>query len=378
MHIVIATPLFPPELGVPAEYVFTLAQELKNSHKVTIVTYANHVEEIEGVRIVSVSKSHALPLRLFLYTRELIRLSRNANALYVQRAVASGLPAIIASWITRMPVVVNYLEDEAWERIQHASFEPEHQGTFRKHRNIPGAVWGIWNVQHFVLRHAKRVLVPSTFIAQELVSKYGLHEKNVHVLFSAPKKQLHVPFTPKPVPHRIFMNTRLVPWSDVATAMRASVLLAHTYPDVELFIAGDGPLRYELEQSEHMREARTHSTFLGRVSKAEEQYYLKSSEVYLSTATYAENPDILFGAFREGIPVVATNVPGLREGFEHEKSGLAIPPANATTCAEGIERIFSDPRLRKQLVTGAKEILRTKFSWETHTKHLLEFFQNKI
>jgi len=378
MRIVIATPLFPPELGSPAEYVSSLAHILKSEHTVTIVTYANHFEPIEGVLIVPVSKSHTLPVRLLLYTRALIQYTRHADVLYVQRAAASGLPAILASWFTRVPVVVNYLEDEAWERLQHASFEPEHQGTFRKHRNIPGAVWSIWNVQHFVLRHAKRVLVPSTFIAQELVNNYGLHTENVHTLFTPPKKQLNLPFPTKPVPYRIFMNTRLVPWSDVATAMRASVLLAHTYPDVELVVAGDGPERYELEQSEHMREVRTHTTFLGRVSKAEELYYLRSAEVYLSTSTYAENPNILLEAFRECIPVVATNVPGLREGFEHEKSGLLIPPANAETCAQAIERIFSDTHLKQELVTGAQETLHTTFSWEAHTMRLLEIFQNRI
>ena len=377
MRIVIATPLFPPELGVPAEYVFTLASKLKETHNVTIVTYANHVEKIEGVRIVTVSKSHALPIRLFLYTRELIRLTRTADVLYVQRAVASGLPAIIVGWITKVPVVVNYLEDEAWERLQHASFEPEHQGTFRRHTKIPGAIWGIWNVQHFVLRHAARVLVPSAFIAQELVSRYGIRKNVVHVLFNPHHKQLHIPFRSKPVPHRIFMSTRLVPWSDVATAMRASVLLAHTYPDVELVIAGDGPLLYELEQSEHMREARTHTTFLGRVSYAEEIYYLRSAEVYLSTATYAENPSILFDAFREAVPVVAAHVPGLREGFEHEKSGLAIPPANATICAETLGRLFSDPNLKKQLTTGAQELFQNRFSWAVHIRLLGEFFQSK-
>lgn len=376
MHIVIATPLFPPELGTPAEYVHTLAKALKDEHTVTIVTYANHVEPIEGVRIVPISKSHTLPVRLFLYTRALIRHTRNADVLYAQRAVASGLPAILSSWFTRVPVVVNYIEDEAWERLQQASFEPEHQGTFRQHKKIPGAIWSIWNVQHFVLRHAKRVLVPSAFIAQELVGRYGIRAKNVQVLFTPPKKVLDLPFPAEPVSHRIFMNTRLVPWSDVATSMRASVLLAHTYPDVELVVAGDGPERYELEHSEHMREARTHTTFLGRVSKAEKQHHLRTAEVYLSTATYAENPDILFDAYRAGIPVVATKVPGLREGFEHEKSALAIPPANATTCAEAVGRIFSDPALKKQLITGAQELFEKTFSWEVHTKRLLEYLSH--
>lgn len=377
MRIVIATPLFPPELGSPALYVRTLAEKLKKDHTVTVVTYANHYEKIEGVRIVTVSKSHMLPIRLFLYTRELIRLTRSADILYTQRAVASGLPSIIANWFTKIPVVVNYIEDEAWERLQLTPlFEPEHQGTFRHITKIPGAIWAIWHVQHFVLTHAHLVLTPSEYITQELAVTHMIQKKNVQTLFSAPKQKLTLPFPVKKVPFRIFMNTSLLPWKDVSTAMRAVTLVAKKYPDVKLYISGEGPLKTELEEEPYMKEYREQTTFLGKISSAEELYYLTSAEVFLITATYEENPNILYDAFRESVPVVATNVPGLREGLEHKINCLVTSPGNADTCRDALEQIFSDSKLKKQLIVGGKKTFEEYFSWDVHVQQLLKYFKN--
>ena len=115
MKILIATPLFPPETGPTATYSFAVAKRLASKHDVTVLTYANHTESLEGVRVRSVSKNKPLLVRLYLYTRALVHLSRRVDVVFAQRAVAAGLPAIIAKFITKTPVVIYQHEDEAWE-----------------------------------------------------------------------------------------------------------------------------------------------------------------------------------------------------------------------------------------------------------------------
>jgi glycosyltransferase involved in cell wall biosynthesis len=375
MRIVIATPLFPPELGEPAPYVYALAKRLRTNHQVTILTYANHIEALEGVHIETIPKKTSLGVRIFFYTRALVRLARRADVIYAQRAVASGLPAYVASLVTRVPFAINFFEDEAWERLQRANFEPQHQGVFRRMQKIPGVVWGIWNIQHFVLRHAHTVVVPSEYVAEDMVRTYSLKKNNVHTNYIPLKEQLKLPFSSKHTSHRVFMNCGLFSWNDVATAMRAVTLLAEKYPDIHLYITGNGPLREELEHGIHMQEVAEHTTFLGTISKAEELFYLKSAEVFLSTALHVDTPNILFEAMRERIPFIATDIPGFRESFTHGESGLRIPPANAQTCAEAINQVFTDTSLAKHLTEGALRLLSEKYSWKTHEKKLLTFLQ---
>jgi len=98
----------------------------------------------------------------------------------------------------------------------------------------------------------------------------------------------------------------------------------------------------------------------------------------MSTASYEDKPNLFYDAYMVQVPVVATNIPGQREAFEHEKSGLLIPPGNAETCAKAIERIFEDSVLQKKLVDGALEHLQKTFSWEVHEKKLLIHFVKTV
>ena len=376
MKIVIATPLFPPETGSSALYTKELAKRLKENHSVTILTYANHTEKIPGVKIKKVKKNTFLWIRLYSFTRTLIRLAEKADVIYTQRAVAAGLPAILASWLTKTPVVVNYMEDEAWERYLHNNSTPVHQGAFRKIQKIPGSVWSIWHVQHFVLKHAARILAPSEYISEELARTHKIPKDHFVSCHTMLPKRLHLPFKASKKPHRIFMYAPLYPWADIETALRALKLLQSKYKDVELIVAGDGPERLQLQETIQKLDLEKTVTLLGTASHAEELYNLKSSSVFLSTATYAEQPSILYNAFREGVPVVAPDVPGVREGIDHEVTGLLTQPANATIAAEMIEKVFEDTNLRTELIENAKDTYDTNLSWDKHIGTLIHTFNS--
>jgi hypothetical protein len=49
MKIVIATPIYPPELGGPATYTKELATRLANIHDITIVAFTNAPQPVSGV-----------------------------------------------------------------------------------------------------------------------------------------------------------------------------------------------------------------------------------------------------------------------------------------------------------------------------------------
>ena len=55
-------------------------------------------------------------------------------------------------------------------------------------------------------------------------------------------------------------------------------------------------------------------------------------------------------AMASGIPVVATNVDGIKEVVIDGKSGILIPPKNPEAIAKAVSRIIEDPQLSKDLV----------------------------
>jgi len=74
---------------------------------------------------------------------------------------------------------------------------------------------------------------------------------------------------------------------------------------------------------------------------------------------------VLIEAMAAGVPVVATNVPGIRDVVTHEQTGLLVPPRRPDQLAQAIQRIEEDPPLRHRLVVNAIEDVRRRFSWDT-------------
>lgn len=112
MKIVLATPLYPPDIGEPAPYAKELARRLATAHTITVVAYAHIPENVEGVRMVSVDKRKPLPIRLMAYTLALYRAAREADCIYSENGPSVELPVSIVSFLTRKPLVV-HLGDRA-------------------------------------------------------------------------------------------------------------------------------------------------------------------------------------------------------------------------------------------------------------------------
>src|SRR6266481_7181776 len=120
MKIVLATPIYPPEVGGPATYTKELAKHLGDTNELIVVAYTDSKEVFPNTTLVAVSKRSRLPVRLIKYFFAVLKASKNADVVYVQNAMASGLPVALASIFSGKPFVLKFVGDEAWERAtQH-------------------------------------------------------------------------------------------------------------------------------------------------------------------------------------------------------------------------------------------------------------------
>ena len=106
MRIILATPLYPPDVAQPAPYVKELATRLREVHTVTVVAYGHLPEKIDGVHIVVVSKNRPLPLRLLAYTAALWRAALGADVIYAQNGASVELPAGLVALMSRRPLIL--------------------------------------------------------------------------------------------------------------------------------------------------------------------------------------------------------------------------------------------------------------------------------
>ena len=67
---------------------------------------------------------------------------------------------------------------------------------------------------------------------------------------------------------------------------------------------------------------------------------------------YENSPNVILEAYVMGVPVIATNLGGMSELVEHEKSGLVFELNNPADLAHQIKRLLDEPDLKPRLQNG--------------------------
>lgn len=106
MRILIATPLYPPDIAGHAPYVKELALRLKDTHDISILAFTHIPEKVPGVTIIAINKHLPLLLRIIRYTLTLLKAARDADVVYVQNGASTELPMLIVSKLTKTPFVL--------------------------------------------------------------------------------------------------------------------------------------------------------------------------------------------------------------------------------------------------------------------------------
>ena len=72
---------------------------------------------------------------------------------------------------------------------------------------------------------------------------------------------------------------------------------------------------------------------------------------------------VLIEAMAAGVPVVATDAPGIRDVVRNEQTGLLVPVGRPERLAEAIGRALGDAELRDRLVAAGRREVEERFSW---------------
>jgi colanic acid/amylovoran biosynthesis glycosyltransferase len=173
---------------------------------------------------------------------------------------------------------------------------------------------------------------------------------------------------------RLGMVGRMVEKKGHAIALAAIALLRRRRPalEVSLVLAGDGPLRPQIERM--IEQLQLGDIVVSHGAMEHEQcldLIRQSDAVLLPSVTSASGdmegvPVVLMEAMALGRPVVSTRHSGIPELVEDELSGLLADEGDAEMIATAIERLADDPELQRSL----SEQARSKVEREFDTRHL--------
>jgi len=177
--------------------------------------------------------------------------------------------------------------------------------------------------------------------------------------------------------YRIGSLGRLVEKKGMDDLIRAVALLHARRDDIELTIAGDGPLREPLAALAAELGIERSVRFEGALGHAAVNEWLRTLDVFALACKADARGDIdgipvaLMEAMSQRVPVVSTRLSGIPELVVHERTGLLAGPADAESMALALARLLDDPTLRATLADAATRHVQNEFAQDINVERLL-------
>lgn len=152
---------------------------------------------------------------------------------------------------------------------------------------------------------------------------------------------------------------RLSPEKDHATLLQAVALTVERCPDFTLEVAGDGPLRRELEDRSRTLGISGSVRFLGEVRDV--AALLERARLFVLSSRTEGISLTLLEAMARGLPVAATAVGGNPEVVAAGETGLLVPAGNPPALAEALTTLWTDSAVRRRFGAAGRRRVERHF-----------------
>jgi colanic acid/amylovoran biosynthesis glycosyltransferase len=161
---------------------------------------------------------------------------------------------------------------------------------------------------------------------------------------------------------------RLVAKKGLATALRTFARFAERFPKSRFLIAGDGPLRRELEELVKQLGLQKAVAFLGFLGQTELRQLYETSHIFLHPSELPPDsnqegiPNSMLEAMASGLPVVATRHGGIPEAVTDGVHGLLVPERDEEGLATSLFKMVEDPVRWRAMGISASQRVATEFA----------------
>jgi glycosyltransferase involved in cell wall biosynthesis len=158
---------------------------------------------------------------------------------------------------------------------------------------------------------------------------------------------------------------RLTPSKGVAFLIDAAKLIAERGLPFHLTIVGDGEEMLHLKLMVHEKRLGGRIDFAGKVSFDDLlAYYARAAVLVLPSFVRLEAFGIVqIEALAMGVPVIATDLPGVREIVANSGGGRLVPPRDPAALAAAIESVLSGEAGLDECLDQARRYVHATYNW---------------
>jgi glycosyltransferase involved in cell wall biosynthesis len=210
-----------------------------------------------------------------------------------------------------------------------------------------------------------------------LLARDGVHLARFLDLPAAATARAHLSLPEMPT---VVYAGQLYAWKGVDTLVRALGGL----PGAQLVVVGGEkePLQRLVALAREAAPGRVH--FTGQVPHTAVPFHLAAGDIIaLPNSASSEisarhtSPLKLFEAMSSGRPIVASDLPSLREVLRDGENAVLVPPDDPGALAAGLSRVFSDDPLRRRLSGQAKREVEP-YDWHARGRAVAHFLRERL
>jgi len=261
---------------------------------------------------------------------------------------------VLAAWLARVPAIV---------------------GTAQLFLPPDGTAQPRW-----VLRAYRRIIAVSEEVRRCYARQLGVPDRRLAVVHNAVR-------VPSAVPRQLELRASLLngrPDYLVLTPARLHPQKGHTFliaaaaetPGATFVLAGDGPLRRELETQAREQHVSDRCVFLGERTDVPE--LLAAADLAVLPSLFEGLPVSVLEAMAAERPVIATAIGGTDEAITHQVTGLLVPPRDPAALAAAIRRLMGDPALAQRLATAGRARVERAFSADATAREVMRIYDEAL
>lgn len=236
-----------------------------------------------------------------------------------------------------------------------------------------------------VMGWAKIVIVPSEVIGRHMIESFKVPSENVRCIPRSVDLTKFNVARQEPAAKQalvISMVGRITPLKGHVYFLKAMAKVIRSNPFVKIWIIGDASAKkeaykQELELLVYRLGLTDHVTFLG--NRQDVPQLLAQTDVAVLASTVPEAfGRVVLEAQAAGAPVVATQVGGVVEIIDHEKTGLLVLPKDPDAMAQAVLRLVNDRKFAAELAVNARKKIEEKFTLDHMAGQTIKVYQELL
>ena len=351
MKVLLISGIYRPEIGGPATYIPTLADELiDQAIEVEVITLKNSGEpdQVEAWPVNYVIRNQRLLLRFVKSVLLILKKSKLSDSIFSNGLFEETAFALI---LKKRKSVAKVVSDPVWERALNKKETSlgvvEFNSSSINFKHKLQRVFLRWSLNRF------NVITCPSIQLKHMIENWGVYKPIEFIpngVSLVTEKSTDTDFD-------LVTVCRLISLKNIDKIIRASVKTNTT-----VAVVGSGPEEYRLRELAISLGGKV--TFFGQLERNEVSKILLRSRIYLNLSDHEGLSFSLLEAMSSGLPSIVSNIQGNTNVITHGIDGIVVDVKDANQLTNAIKALMDSPTTRLEYGAAAKSKVKSEYLQE--------------